>query len=274
MKIHAAAKINLSLRVVGCRDDGFHEIDTLMVRLPGLVDEIEIGEEGGFSFWCDDPAIPCDSGNLVVRAVRAFEIHTGKEFRRSVKLAKKIPHGAGLGGGSSDAAAMLRAMAELHGGILQDDLIEIAAGLGSDVPFFLMDGMVRCTGRGEILESAGAAPVLPVLLLKPSFGVATPDAYRNWRGSEVIAGVDYAPRNVDGLMLSNDLERPVFAKHRFLAEMKLWLADRPEVIATLLCGSGATLFAVLRDLPVAEDLAAAARRELDPGLWSWAGTTG
>lgn len=269
--IKAPAKINLTLRVVGKRPDGFHEIDTLMVRLPGLYDEIVVGGEGEFRFSCDDPSVPADESNLVVRAVRLFERETGTMFRRSLHLIKNIPHGAGLGGGSSDAAAMLRLLGEEKEEAWR---LQNAATIGSDIPFFLLDGMVRCTGRGEILTPAGEAPVWPVLLLKPSFGVATPDAYKRWQESREIPGIRYDKQEIDGIHLVNDLERPVFAKHRVLAEIKDWLLARNECRAALMCGSGSTLFAVLRDAGEGENLARAAKEEIDPGLWTWVGFTG
>jgi 4-diphosphocytidyl-2-C-methyl-D-erythritol kinase len=139
------------------------------------------------------------------------------------------------------------------------------------VPFFLGDAAVRVSGRGERLESVEAPPALPILLLKPSFGVPTPEAYRHWLDSVEIPGIRYAPQIIDGLELVNDLERPVFAKHRFLAELKQWLLRREEVRAALLCGSGSTIFAVLHTGVDAAQLARCARHELDPALWHWAG---
>jgi 4-diphosphocytidyl-2-C-methyl-D-erythritol kinase len=109
----------------------------------------------------------------------------------------------------------------------------------------------------------------PLLLLKPAFGVATPDAYGRWRESRELPGINYGAQVVDGLELVNDLERPVFEKHLFLAEMKAWLAGRAEVRAALMSGSGSTLFAVLREAEAAGEVAEAARRELDPTLWTW-----
>lgn len=273
--LQAPAKINLTLRVVGKRPDGFHEIDTHMVRLPGLHDEIVIGGEGEFRFSCDDSTVPADETNLVVKAVRIFEKETATTFRRSIHLKKNIPHGAGLGGGSSDAAALLRAVCSLTDAPVSPAALHaMAAQLGSDIPFFLMDGMVRCTGRGEILSPAGTAPIWPVVLLKPAFGVSTPDAYGRWQSSTELPGISYDPQETDGIFLSNDLERPVFAKHRVLAEIKQWLLSRKECRAALMCGSGSTMFAVLRDPADAESLVRAAKAEIDPGLWTWAGFTG
>ncbi len=273
--LQAPAKLNLSLRVLGRREDGFHEIDTLMVKLPGLADQIEFRESDGYSFQCDDPSVPGDEGNLVVRAVRAFEAAAGVRCKHSIFLKKIIPHGAGLGGGSSDAATTLLGLNQLHGYPLQvDPLRDLAASLGSDIPFFMASGAVRCTGRGEKLDQVPSPPELRVLLLKPAFGVSTPDAYKRWKDSRELPGISYDIQTVHGIPLVNDLERPVFEKHLFLAELKEWLLARRETAAALMSGSGSTVFAVLHEDADAEALAKAARFEMDPGLWHWAGTTG
>ena len=271
---HAPAKLNLSLRVLGKRDDGFHEIDTQMVKLPGLADTLELQESTAFSFQCDDPTLPIDETNLVVKAVRAYEAATCVNCDFSITLKKSIPHGAGLGGGSSDAAATLLALDELQGGkVGAARLHEIAAPLGSDIPFFLTPGAARCSGRGEMIQAVPSPAALRVLLLKPAFSVPTPDAYGRWAGSMELPGVRYSAQDLDGLMLVNDLERPVFEKHRFLAELKQWLLARYETAAALLAGSGSCVFAVLHHGEDAEALAKAARHELDPGLWHWSGLT-
>lgn len=275
LTLNAPAKLNLSLRVLGKRDDGFHEIDTLMVKLPGLADELDFHEAAEFSFECDDPSVPSDDGNLVVKAVRAYESAAGIDCKYGISLKKRIPHGAGLGGGSSDAATTLLGLNRLHDfklgvGVMHD----LAASLGSDIPFFLTEGASRCTGRGEKIEPVPPPPALRVLLLKPSFTVPTPDAYRRWQTSREIPGISYAPQELDGVSIGNDLERPVFAKHRFLAELKQWLLERRETRSALMSGSGATVFAVLREEADAEALARSARHELDPGLWSWSGVIG
>lgn len=281
MTTDAPAKLNLSLRVLGRRDDGFHELESLMVQLPGLADRLTVEPAEADAFHCDAPGVPLDAGNLVVRARDRFREAAGVDPAAgflSVRLEKRIPHGAGLGGGSSDAAAMLMAMQRLHDDALpREQLLELAAGLGSDVPFFLGDPVMRVRGRGEILEAVdgdAALPSRPVLLLKPSFGVSTPDAYRGWRDARELPGVDYAPQEFGWATLVNDLERPVFQKHLFLAEVKEWLRRQPGVEGALMSGSGSTVFAVLAAEELGESLAAGAREALDPTLWSWCGTCG
>ncbi len=273
--IEAPAKLNLSLRVLRRRDDGFHDIDSLMVRVPGLCDRLSLTPAEEDSFTCDDPSVPADGSNLVLKALEAFRHASGFPGKFAIHLEKSIPHGAGLGGGSSDAAATLRALDQLHGEALGTErLMEIGASLGSDIPFFLGPAAARASGRGERIEAAASPPQMPVLLLKPSFGVATPDAYRRWSDSRELAGIRYTPQAFSWGELVNDLERPVFWKHLFLAEMKAWLLSRPEVEAALMSGSGSTMFALLRHPGAAPAVIAAARAELDPTLWAWSGTIG
>lgn len=110
-----------------------------------------------------------------------------------------------------------------------------------------------------------------LVLLKPSFGVSTPDAYRRWAGSRELPGIPYGEQEVDGHVLVNDLEKPVFEKHLFLAEMKRWLLARRGVRGAMMSGSGSTMFAVMEDENVARTLMEDAARELDPTLWMWSG---
>ena len=223
MQLFAPAKINLSFRILRRREDGFHEIDTLMAPI-SLRDELTIEpneSETGLAFSSDDPSLPAGEDNLVVRAARAFFAEIKAEPRVRIALRKKIPHGAGLGGGSSDAASTLLGLQELHGRPLSGAcLTNLAAGIGSDVPFFLARSAAICRGRGEIVEPVGPLPELSLLLLKPEFGVPTPWAYGRWREARELPGVDYAAQRIGELTLQNDLERPVFEKHLFLARMK------------------------------------------------------
>ncbi len=273
MQLFAPAKINLFFKILRRREDGFHEIETLMAPI-SLADElrIESGEAGGgVEFSTDDATLPVGEDNLVVRAARSFFAEIQEEPRVRIDLRKKIPHGAGLGGGSSDAASTLLGLNRLHGARLPPAcLTNLAAALGSDVPFFLAQSAARCRGRGEIVEPVVQLPQLSLLLLKPEFGVPTPWAYRQWQDSRELPGVNYAPQEVGEMTLQNDLERPVFEKHIFLARMKVWLRKQPEVEAALMSGSGSTMFAILREAGGAEPLATRAREELDPKLWTCA----
>ena len=270
----ASAKINLSFRVLGKRADGFHQIETLMVKLPGLADQLHFAPADSFSFSCDDPSLPTDEQNLVVKAAQAFATAAGPSVQCRISLTKHIPHAAGLGGGSSDAATTLIGLNRLSGEPLgAEQLASVAAGLGSDVPFFLAAGAARCSGRGEVVEPVAPPPPLPLLLLKPAFGVDTASAYGRWENSRAIPGIGYSEQSHAGLTFINDLERPVFEKFIFLADLKQWLLHRTEVAVALLCGSGSSLLAILHQLDDAPAVIAAARHELDPTLWAWYGTT-
>ncbi|RYD34283.1 MAG: 4-(cytidine 5'-diphospho)-2-C-methyl-D-erythritol kinase [Verrucomicrobiaceae bacterium] len=275
LTLDAPAKLNLSLEIRGKRPDGYHELETLMVTLPGLADQLSISPADTFSFTCDDAALPTDGSNLVVKATRAFESAIGKSCPFHIQLRKRVPHGAGLGGGSSDAASALLALNRLHDHPLTAEALgDLAAGLGSDIPFFLTPGPSWCSGRGEIVRPAKPFGPLPVLLLKPSFGVSTQDAYGRFTSGAGISGINYLPQSCSFGELTNDLERPVFAKHRFLAELKQWLLDHPSTTGALMSGSGSTVFAVLEDISQAEEVCAEALAALDPHLWSWSGFTG
>lgn len=272
MQLRAPAKINLSFRILGQRADGFHEIETLMAPV-SLYDELTISRSSssGIEFACDDPALPAGADNLAVRAARLFLERTGIEAGVRIELRKHIPHGAGLGGGSSDAAGILRGLNELFETAVPDqELSELAAEIGSDVPFFIYHAAAFCRGRGELVERTVLPSSVPLLLLKPSFGVPTPWAYSRWKDSRELPGCLYAPQQFGDLTFFNDLERPVFEKHVFLARMKMWLLAQAEVGAALLSGSGSTLLAVLTDGGAAEQLASRAKMELDQELWTHA----
>ena len=272
MQLLAPAKINLSFEIRGRREDGFHEIETLMVPV-SVFDRISIerttASDRSIQFSCDDKSIPGGDANLVVRAARSFQAATGLSGGIRIRLEKSIPHGAGLGGGSSDAASTLRGLNELFGGVLGNaDLSKLAAELGSDVPFFLAQSAATCRGRGEIVEPVPFATRLKLLLLKPDFGVPTPWAYGRWKDAKELPGIDYTGQMFDGVRFINDLERPVFEKFVILARLKTWLRRQPEVAVALMSGSGSTIFAVLRDGADSEAISNRARMEVDPMLWT------
>jgi 4-diphosphocytidyl-2-C-methyl-D-erythritol kinase len=271
MQVIAPAKINLSLRVLGRRSDGFHEIETFIAPI-SLCDEIKIEQRSGkqeIAFRCDDPSVPKGEDNIVVRAANAFFEETKITSGVSIALKKTIPHGAGLGGGSSDAASTLLALDEIFDTKLpREALAKMAEMIGSDVPFFIFQSAAVCKGRGELVSPTRLREQLSVLLLKPEFGVPTQWAYSRWRDSREISGVSYAVQEFDGQTFVNDLERPVFEKFVFLAQIKLWLLKQPDVGASLMSGSGSTVFAVLRSNADADLLAKRAKAELDPELWT------
>jgi 4-diphosphocytidyl-2-C-methyl-D-erythritol kinase len=269
MEVFAPAKINLSLRVLRRREDGFHEIESLIVLI-SVFDklELELREAGGLEFVCSDASLPTDETNLVVRAARLFCQTFGLEPNLRIELRKGIPHGAGLGGGSSDAAATLLALNRLFATeVPRETLLELAAALGSDVPFFIHESAALCRGRGELVTPTIFPHALPVLLIKPPFGVPTPWAYQQWRDSREIPGVRYDAQKFSWGELANDLERPVFEKYLFLAHFKTWLLAQSEVAGALLSGSGSTVFAILDDRESASALGSRIAAEFGTDLW-------
>jgi 4-diphosphocytidyl-2-C-methyl-D-erythritol kinase len=271
MQLYAPAKINLSFEIKGRREDGFHEIETLMAPI-SLSDRLTIKRgrsTGGIQFSCDDFSLSNSEENLVVQAARLFQKATKIGAKVKIALEKRIPHGAGLGGGSSDAATTLLGLNELLETRLdQKDLIELAAQLGSDVPFFILGSAATCRGRGEIVEPATLPASFNLLLVKPDFGVPTPWAYGKWKNPRELPGVNYVSQTFSSVRFVNDLERPVFEKFVLLGYLKTWLRLQPEVGAALLSGSGSTVFAVLRDGADRNQLAERIHAEVDPEMWT------
>ena len=279
MKWVAPAKINLSLRVLGRREDGFHEIETRMVPLT-LADEIGVeltkadviggANVGRIQLTCSDPTLPVGPENLAYRAAQLFlDWHDLRDHGVRLTLEKRVPHGAGLGGGSSDAATVLMALNELSGvHAPPGKLAQLAAELGSDVPFFVYRSAAICRGRGERVEPVPMADPLPLLLLKPPFPIPTPWAYSRWRDARELPEVRYTPQEFFWGELVNDLERPVFEKYLVLAALKTWLLEQPEVTGALLSGSGSTTLAVLRGERGAGAAVATRARERFGDWWS------
>ncbi len=265
-KEEAKAKVNLTLDVLGLRQDGFHAMKTRMAPV-SLADELEFYTADAYSLECDADGVPMDETNLVSRAVRIFERETGMDSKWRVKLIKHVPHGAGLGGGSGDAAAVMRGLNKLTGaGVSHDRMAELLSEIGSDIPFFVYESVCDCSGRGEIVEPVEWEHDVTMLLLKPSFGISTPEAYQAWRNAEELPGVSYGKQVFSWGEMYNDLEKPVFMKHRFLAEMKCWLLAQAEVEGAMMSGSGSTFMAVVNEAD-AENLLKKAKQELDPTLW-------
>ena len=208
--------------------------------------DIEIGDGEGLDLKCSDPSIPTDSSNLVSRAVSAFSHHTGRKFSSRIHLQKNIPHGAGLGGGSSDAASVLKALdALLQTRLSIGELESIASTLGSDIPFFIRSQPAICRGRGEMVEPFYGLSDADLLLIKPPFLIPTPWAYQAFgkrqKSSETLQQFH------GSISLMNDLEAPVFEKYLILPVLKSWLLEQSNVSAAMMSGSGSTIFAILKN---------------------------
>ncbi|NWF84935.1 MAG: 4-(cytidine 5'-diphospho)-2-C-methyl-D-erythritol kinase [Bryobacteraceae bacterium] len=254
-KVRAFAKINLGLKVLNRRPDGFHEIRTVFQTI-GLADDLEFeyAPGRGVSISVEDELKI--ENNLVERAARGFFEETGARGTLRVVLRKKIPMGGGLGGGSTDAAATLLSLAGLCGKKApMEALARLAAALGSDVPFFLYGGAALGLGRGEELYPLPEPGAWPVLILAPPIHVSTPAAYRALGRAELTSGAGlpkldsfqaFVWSGLAGPLAENDFEGPVFRLH---PELKRW---RDELIrhgaqAARLSGSGAALYGVFPD---------------------------
>jgi len=185
LRADAPAKINRELRVGPVRSDGFHEIRSRLAAID-LADSIEVEPgDGALALVCEGLEVPCDEFNLVVRAGRALAERLGRPADARIRLEKRIPPGAGLGGGSSDAARALVLLSRLWGSPLSEEgLSELAASLGSDVPFFLVGGEAEVTGRGEHVTPLPDSEPTDLLVLVPPFSISTAQVYATYRRLE------------------------------------------------------------------------------------------
>lgn len=248
--VRAHAKINLSLRVGPRRLDGFHELRTVYQAID-LHDTLRMADrKGPFALSCRTPGIPLDTTNLVYKAVEAMWrrlARAGEPRDLSIRLLKRIPSQAGLGGGSSDAAATLVGLNRLWRARLRhDELVTMAATLGSDVPFFLVGGTVLGLGRGEMLQPLPDAPSREVVIVYPPVGIATADAY-GWfdadaRAAAAATWVDTAAsrvRRTDPIV--NDLEAPVERRQPVIGAARRALVAAGALAAGM-TGSGSAVF--------------------------------
>ncbi len=283
LSLFAPAKINLLLAVTGRRADGFHELISLVVPL-NWGDTLALEPQPGAqkdSLECNFPGVPLDASNLVLKAAAAFRQRSGTEVPPlHFILLKETPAGAGLGGGSSDAAAALRGMNQLAERPLgAEELRACAAAVGSDVPLFLENKPVILRGRGERVDglSAEAGAALregKLVVFKPPFGVATAWAYNRLRarGAEwyvPAAGVEkklaewLAKPSWDTLPLENNLELPVFEKFAALPALLQELRARFQLRCQM-SGSGSACFALLEPASPRDEIAQTIRAAWGP----------
>ncbi len=265
----APAKLNLFLAVTGRRGDGFHDLVSLVAPLDfgdRLTCTLGPGSDvGGFALACSDPEVPVDGSNLVLKAAQAFAHATGWNGRASFVLEKRIPMGAGLGGGSSDAVAALRALNTLVGSPLATEALgRLAAQLGSDCPLFLANAPVTMRGRGERISPVEASVAAGlkgrhVLVFKPPFGIATPWAYgamiarpetympvaeAEARLADLMRGIETGTDFTD--RLCNNMERVAFEKYLAMPAL-LGRLQRHFGLQPRMSGSGSACFAFLRE---------------------------
>ncbi len=275
--LQSHCKVNLLLNILGKRDDGFHELETI-IQPVSLHDELRIERGGdGIELTCSDRRLSVGEDNLVHRAASLFLKKTEADGVR-IHLQKNLPLAAGLGAGSSNAAFTLRGLNELFDKPLNsDELQNIAANLGSDAPFFLQDNPALATGRGEQIKPLEPFPALQgrgLLLIHPGFGVSTPWAYQSLATMpEAYGRAGQADSMLQSLKsgelagFENSIETPVFRKHAVLPILKNFLTENGALVA-LMSGSGSTTFAITNDRPAAESLRAKYHEHFGQAGWS------
>lgn len=253
MKILAPAKVNLFLRVVGVRGDGYHFVDSLMVPVD-LYDEVQITRPrlrgGNLTVTCDHPQVPQGRRNIAYRAASLLLREKRLHGPVRIHIRKRIPVGAGLGGGSSDAAATLLGLNRLfHLGCDRGHLLSLAARLGADVPFFIFGRPARARGIGEELGPIASFPRLWIVILYPGFRISTRWAYQKFpmKLTKPIENTSIKrflkdPKTLARL-LANDLERVALRRYPRIALLKERLIQEGAV-GTLMSGSGSSVFGI------------------------------
>jgi 4-diphosphocytidyl-2-C-methyl-D-erythritol kinase len=268
MWVRAHGKVNLDLRVAGRRADGYHELRTVFQAISLHDTLICTPHAGAFELDCDTPGVPLDPSNLVWRAAEALWGALGRPGVPGglrIRIEKRIPPQAGLGGGSANAAAALLALGRLwRAGLPAEALTAIAGTLGADVPFFLTGGTALGLGRGDDIQPLADLPPHWLVLLVPSFGVSTADAFRWHDARSGERGVSSAQDTAaalpgtwpaDVVRLGNDLEAAVERHHPEIGEMKAALR-RAGALAAVMSGSGSAVFGVFERRPDAVAAAA------------------
>ncbi|MBC8002804.1 MAG: 4-(cytidine 5'-diphospho)-2-C-methyl-D-erythritol kinase [Opitutaceae bacterium] len=277
-------KVNLILNILGRRSDGYHELETIMQPVP-LHDTLRYEKAGssGVHLTCSDPTLPVDSSNLVYKAANRFLKASGRLDGIKIHLEKRLPMAAGLGGGSGNAGTTLLALNELFGHPLNvHQLQAVAAGIGSDVPFFLQDRPALATGRGEVVAALPRFPALQgawLLLVHPGFGISTPWAYQQLaQHPEALNGRPGRARHLANLLQGpdlsaaagqfyNSLEAPALLKFPLLALFQQFFREHGAA-GTLMSGSGSTTFALASDRLAAERLLEKFLEHFGQGFWT------
>ena len=258
----AFAKLNLTLDVLGKREDGYHDLQTIMQSVSIRDDiEIDVGTGKEWKLVCDKEGIPCDERNLAWKAAKVYcEAMNKDPDGLEIRITKRIPSGAGMGGGSADAAAVLRALNKHYGDPLSiGALAELGARVGSDVPFCVVCGTVMCEGRGERLRKLPDMPDCVIVVVKPEFSVSTPELYRKL--DEVAIANRPDNRAMESALIAGDLEKVahglcnvfdpvVTADHLELNYIKS-IFHQYGAIGYQMTGSGSACFAIVSEFEVA-----------------------
>ncbi|MCP5508316.1 MAG: 4-(cytidine 5'-diphospho)-2-C-methyl-D-erythritol kinase [Chlamydiales bacterium] len=246
LTLRSPAKINLFLRVLNKRADGYHEIASLFQAID-IFDTLNFSFSNHDHLTCNNPHIPTDRSNLIWKSIEAFRTATGLQQSVTIELQKNIPHEAGLGGGSSNAATALWALNELHQRPLdKEELISLAAHVGSDVPFFFSGGTAFCTGRGEKMQPLEPIPPQNLWIVKPAVGLSTQKVYAQYDPlSSKERDTAHALLGAQAGLPTyfNDLEAPAFALCPSLKELRRRLRqDGFDYVA--MAGSGTSFICI------------------------------
>ena len=263
LRVRAHAKINLYLNVLGKRDDGYHELETIFHSI-ALHDDviIRLSDAKKITVRCAHPGVPNDARNLAYRAARCLSGAVGGIGGVAIDIYKRIPVAAGLAGGSANAAAVLHGINQLFGcGFTQTELMQMGTGLGADVPFCLQGGAAFGRGIGEVLTPLPALSDTPILLLNPGIAVATANIFKklhffltNGEKCSIIIETFVKRGELVGIgaNLYNRLEMPAFIAHPEIAALKSQLSTQADCHGALMTGSGATVFGLMQDIAAAE----------------------
>jgi 4-diphosphocytidyl-2-C-methyl-D-erythritol kinase len=253
--VRAHAKVNLDLRVLGTRPDGFHELRTVFQSVELHDTLVCVTKPGAFQLKCRAAGVPLDETNLVWRAAARLWTAIGREGPPrdvSITIKKDIPLQAGLGGGSADAAAALHVLGRLWGGVPLSLLRDVAGGVGADVPYFLSGGTALGLGRGEEIYPLVDLPTYWVVIVRPRYGVSTAEAYA-WYDEDRSAGLREVrepqmlpvPWPTRAAQMINDLEPPAVRRHPEIGTLKTLLREAGAVAAAM-SGSGSAVFGLFR----------------------------
>jgi len=279
LTLESTAKINVFLRILGKRPDGFHAVRTWMLPISlGDTMGFEKRDDTKIDIRCSDPTLPTDQSNLVCKAAELLQSRHNVKMGCRITLEKRIPIGAGLGGGSSNGSTTLVGLNRLWNLGLSDEALEkLSAEFGSDTAFFIRNRSALSEGRGEILTYIPYSKAAPIFLMNFGFGSATSWAYKHLNAGPVDerqAAEEF--KVVDSNLntrLKNDLEKPVFQKFPVLRLAKDFLIAQSQVEGAMMCGSGSTMMAVLKEGSSGDDLRKAVHDYFGKSVWTWSGTT-
>ena len=258
LKLKAFAKINLGLNIVSKRKDGFHNLETFFYPLNNLFDILTFEKSDRFIFTTNNTLLEKEENNLIISAHNLIEIFTQKKLSVKIYLEKNIPIGAGLGGGSSDAAITLLALNKFFNlNITKEQLKNIALQLGSDVPFFLENSSAVGKSRGEILEPSAIKITKPILIVNPGIHISTKEAFENILPKESNFNYNYflTSEKIDynylKKNLTNDFEDFAFNKHPEIKKIKETMYQQ-NALFSLMSGTGSTVYGIFDNLDKAE----------------------